>query len=208
MANKPKTLKELIDFYYDKFKPLYSAVQQTNSVPMEMLFEINAAFDHLTRRWHYDETEEKVVNTACAHLKRGCFDVFKILVSQTRKKYDELKQTDLSLVDNGEFLRDLNWLWAEIEKLAIAARMAEGDSRAETAWHNAFDQWEPVKEKCDRLSNDFFLSPKVQWAKDKENETAKRAKRESYFKGVAIGVIASFIFWLLSQSAAVISVWF
>lgn len=184
-------MAELVAFYYEEFKPLYSSVQQTNSVPMEMMFEINAAFDHWTRILHYGEPEEKVIGSVCAHLKRGCFDVFKIIVSQTRSKFDELKQTDLSLIDNGEFVRSLNRLWSEISEGASDARMSEGDSRDEERWHLAFDKWEAVIEKCAILEKEFYHSSKVTWARDKEREAVKIARRNSWFQGVATGVIAT-----------------
>jgi hypothetical protein len=178
-------MQDLVSFYYDKFKPVYSYIQQTNKVPNEMLFEINAAFDHWTRIIYYGEDEAKTIRSVCAHLKRGCFDAFKIIVYQTREQYNELKQTDLSLIDNGEFVKSLNRLWADIEKLAVEARMSEGDSRDEEKWHDAFDKWENVIYKCSLLTQNFFLSDKVKWAKDKQ--------RRSVWMGFALGVVASLV---------------
>jgi hypothetical protein len=108
MANKkPRTIKELFEFYYEDFKPLYSHIQCLNEPPTELFFEVNAAFDHLSRYWHYGQSEEEVVNAAAAHLKRACFDAFKIIVRETVDHYDELRRTDTSIVDNGAFDRGM-----------------------------------------------------------------------------------------------------
>ena len=74
----PKTLAELFDFYFDEVKVLYAAVQAENTLPAEVLFEINAAFDHLARHWRHKEGEADAVAKTFGHLKRACLDIFKI----------------------------------------------------------------------------------------------------------------------------------
>lgn len=46
---EPSNIAELFAFYHDYVKVLYSAVQTENALPQEVLFELNAAFDHLSR---------------------------------------------------------------------------------------------------------------------------------------------------------------
>src|SRR5690349_4139765 len=104
---RPTTIDKLVEFYYAEVKPLYSSVQLTNELPVEILFEINAAFDHLTRHWAYEETEEHVVDKAYSHLKRSCLDVFKITVKRAVEQFNELRGIDTSAIDNGEFDRKL-----------------------------------------------------------------------------------------------------
>lgn len=185
----PETIRELVDFYYDEFKPVYSGVQQTNDLPLEMLLEINAAFDHWTRILKYGESEAKAIRTIAAHLKRGCFDAFKITMMNTREQYDELKRTDLSVIDNGQFIHAMNALWTEIEKLGLAARISEGDSRDEERWHEAFDNWGAVTAKCAEFTEKFYHNKNVTWARTRES------RRESWkrFEGIGIGVIGSLI---------------
>jgi hypothetical protein len=60
MANDPQTFKEVFDFYNRYVKLLYCDVQATNVLPVEVLFELNAAFDHTSRHWVYGETEAEV----------------------------------------------------------------------------------------------------------------------------------------------------
>ena len=52
------TEEELYKFYNDNTKIIYADVEaRNNSLPVELLFEINAAFDHL-KRFHLGEKEE------------------------------------------------------------------------------------------------------------------------------------------------------
>jgi len=51
----PKTFEELFKFYLDYVKPLYSGIQVRNALPYEVLFELNAALDHISRKWTYRE---------------------------------------------------------------------------------------------------------------------------------------------------------
>jgi len=189
MSKYPKTIQELVDFYYDEFKPVYSVIQQTNKVPLEMLFEINAAFDHWSRIFKYREDEAKAVSTISAHLKRGCFDAFKIIMMGTKDQYDELRRTDISIIDNGQFIHAMNDLWAEIDKLGLDARLSEGDSRDEERWHIAFDKWEIVMDKCAEFTDKFYRNKKVTWARTQES-LRERKKR---IEGIIIGVIGSLV---------------
>ena len=50
---EPTTFTELFEFYQNNVKLFYSAVQAENELPTEILFEINAAFDHLSRHYIY-----------------------------------------------------------------------------------------------------------------------------------------------------------
>lgn len=104
---KPQNFDELFKFYYEDFKPLYNRLHIEGEPPLEMLFEINAAFDHMSRHWYYDEKEVDVVDQSCRHLKRGSFDAFKIMLLKTMDKYNELLNVDTSIIDNGRFDRSL-----------------------------------------------------------------------------------------------------
>ena len=60
MAGDPQTFQEVFEFYNTYVKLLYCDVQATNVLPAEVLFELNAAFDHASRHWVYGETEAAV----------------------------------------------------------------------------------------------------------------------------------------------------
>jgi hypothetical protein len=195
---KPKTFKELFDFYYRDFKPLYNHLQALNEPPTEMFFEVNAALDHLSRYWHYDKNEEAVVSTASAHIKRGCFDAFKIVLRETIDHFEDLLRIDTSIIDNGEFDSQMRALIAEIREEANIARLAEGDSRDEESWHTAYDLWVPVYVKCMRFDEQFFLNKKVNWARTKMHEHSTREKWRQRIEGFVIGLVTGVIVWLVS----------
>lgn len=103
---KPKTFPELFQFYDDFVKILYAAIEAENELPQETLFEINAAFDHLSRHWISSQSEEHVVDKAYSHLKRSCLDIFKLFLRDTIDKHGRLTTLDTSIIDNGEFERE------------------------------------------------------------------------------------------------------
>jgi hypothetical protein len=191
---KPKTVAELFEFYYARFKPIYCHVESLNQPPVEMFFEVNAAFDHLSRYWHYHEDEAAVVATACAHLKRGCFDAFKIFVKEARDQYDALRNVDTSIIDCGEYERQMLRLFAEIKCGAALARAAEGDTRDPDTWHTAFELWEPVYQNCVRFEKEFFLNPKVEWARRKTAWRPWRNRLEGLIVGI-LGSLAAAVIW-------------
>ena len=181
---KPRTFRELFEFYYERVKPLYNAIQLTNTLPTETLFEINAAFDHLSRAWRFGETEEAVVDRAAAHLKRSVLDIFKILVRNSVTQYQELTKTDISVIDNGKFERELRNLHQEIKRLAKNARKNEGDPQ-----QDPFELWLSVFEPCVQLEREFYESDKWLWAKQRDRAGFWRQQ----WQGVVVGVLSSLL---------------
>lgn len=162
-GGKPRTLQELFAFYHDFVKPLYGLVQMEGALPQEMLFEVNAALDHLSRIWIYDEPEEQAVEKAFSHFKRSCLDVFKILAHDASRHYHELRETDTSMIDNGDFDRRLHTLWREIKAGATHARRIEGQPDGDSV--PAFDCWQDVAVNCFQLETEFLHHPGIEWAK-------------------------------------------
>jgi hypothetical protein len=172
MGPRPKTAGELYAFYFEKVKPLYAAVQSRNELPSEVLFEIHAAFDHLSRihNAEFGETEENCVDKAYSHLKRSCLDIFKIFLKETIDNYNELKKLDTSILDNGEFDRSMRALIHKIQTTAQNARCIEGrytGSRGDLRVSEAFDVWEPVFVDCVEFEKKFYLHPNLEWARKK-----------------------------------------
>jgi len=200
--NKPQTLPDLFRFYFEFIKPLYAAVQAENELPHEILFEINAAFDHISRHWTYNEPEAQVVEKAYSHLKRSALDVFKIFVKNTVDKYGELQKIDTSLIDNGEFDKQMHLLISEMKKEASDARCAEGVP-SNNHVDEAFDRWISVLQKCQRFEREFFLSPHLPWAQRK----ARIFNTKSFILAIVASLIAGvlispavlgFFRWLMS----------
>lgn len=166
LPKKPTTFVELFDFYHNYVKVLYSYVQTENSLPLETLFEINAALDHISRHWIYGDTEEQVVNQGYGHLKRSCLDVFKIVLKSTRSQFDEIRKLDTSAIDNGEFDRDMRVLFSKIKMQALEARRTEGDQKTDGPI-KAFDLWQPVFLDCIAFEQKFYLNKHIDWSHKK-----------------------------------------
>jgi hypothetical protein len=192
----PKNIGELFKFYDDYVKLLYGSIEAQNKLPFEVLFEINAAFDHLSRHWTYMETEQAAVEKAYSHLKRCCLDIFKLRAKKANEQYEELKKLDLSYLDNGEYEKNLIKLYYKIEAGAKEARRQEGDSRYDDEHEvGAFERWEPVYQNAVTLEKEFYLHPKLEWLKRK-NMTTKWILN---WKAFIVSIVASYIAGLISN---------
>ena len=190
MAEHPTTLPELFKFYDEYVKLLYSSVQVDNQLPSELLFELNAALDHLARHWTHGETEQQAVEKAYSHLKRCCLDVFKLKVKAAIDQAKELSGVEISLIDNGEYERGLKALVQKIKSGATEARRLEGRTKtAHDGSIQAFAAWQPVFDDCVRLEIDFYHHPKLNWAK---KTGTWRATKKFVLSIVAAGVAGAF----------------
>lgn len=192
MCDRPKTVEDLFHFYYEVIKPVYAHVESLNQPPVEMFFEINAAFDHLSRHWQYGEDETEVVKKAADHLKRCAFDAFKIILRETRDQYDELCKVDVKVIDNGQFQREMVALWSDIRERAGTAREQEGDSRDDHNWDAPFELWREVYVRCVEFDREFYQNKNVQWAR------ALRWK-QSWKELLLSGVVGAALGWVLSR---------
>ena len=158
------TEKDVYSFYNEKVKILYSEIEaRENTLPVELLFEIHSAFDHL-KRFHVDgEAENISAEKAFSHLKRGLLDAFKLKLKYHNKDYNKLlkMKADLHLIDNGKFWPLLLSKRTTIVALAKEARMYEGKKDND----EAFDKWYQASALIDQIERDFFESPKIQWAR-------------------------------------------
>ncbi|MCL2440390.1 MAG: hypothetical protein FWD14_01490 [Treponema sp.] len=182
------TEKDVYSFYNEKVKILYSEIEaRENSLPVELLFEIHSAFDHL-KRIHIDgEPESHCAEKAFSHLKRGLLDAFKLKLKYHNKDYAKLltMKADFHLIDNGMFWPSLLSKRKNIVSLAKEARVCEGGKGIE----DAFEKWYETSVLIDQFESDYFESPKIQWAK------------KQYFTrrfwdiliGLIVGIIASTI---------------
>jgi len=192
----PKTFPELFYFYQNRVKLFYAAVQAENELPTEILFELNASLDHLSRHYIYGEDEAQVVSKAFSHMKRACLDVFKITLRETLVKVEELKKIDISLIDNGDFEPQLKQLIHKIKEGATEARQLEGDtlSAADDDEVPAFKRWIPVYEDCLTVQQDFYLHKSVDWAKKKSKWISVKAL---VISSVISALIGAGITWAL-----------
>lgn len=198
---EPQTFEELFRFYHEYVKVLYSSVQTQNALPVEVLFELNAALDHVSRCWIYNEPEAKVVKKAFGHLKRSCLDIFKIAVREARKQYDELRKLDTSAIDNGNYDLKLHALFRDIQKGASEARRLEGDSNNDMDGPiRAFDRWQPVYANCIRFEKEFYYHSALDWA--------KRRWWQKYWRSTLLAAILAFVAGALGREfGPVIKIW-
>jgi len=190
MSETPKDLRELFRFYYDYVKPLYAAVSAENVMPQEVLFEINAAFDHVSRHWEHGEPEADMVKQAYGHLKRSCLDIFKLSYKDLKMDYDRMMKADLSLIDNGDFEGNARRRFAEITQLVRDARNFEGkNSIGKEKNPEAFEKWLPAYEKGEAFRREYILNPKVDWAKKKTTSIFRKEIVVGIIINVAIGVL-------------------
>ncbi|GHT11892.1 hypothetical protein AGMMS4956_05620 [Bacteroidia bacterium] len=158
------TEKDIYLFYSERVKVLYSEIEaRNNTLPIELLFEIHSAFDHL-KRFHVDgEPEEKCADKAFSHLKRGMLDAFKLKLKYHNADYEKLikQKTDLRLIDSGKFLPQLLEARKNIIQTARTARIAEGQDKIDTA----FEKWYELSMLIDEFETCYFDPRKIQWAR-------------------------------------------
>lgn len=174
-----------------------------NDFPVELVFEVAAAWDHLSRHWKYGESEKACVDKAARHIKRAVFDAYKLLLKNAVDEYDQLLEIDTSLIDNGHYDQQLRLLMSEIRNDSIAARTAEGDTCGTDGWNRAFSVWNDAHQKIQRFVTEFYLNPNVDWARRKTTEFSKKRRWEGFWLGlasaVAGAVVYEFIVWLVAR---------
>lgn len=186
------TEQEVYQFYNDTVKVIYSEVEaKNNTLPVELLFEINSAFDHLKRVHVDNELENVQAQKAYSHLKRGCLDAFKLKLKYFNVDVNRIynKKADLRIIDNGHFLSDFIKEKTVIFRLAKNARLNEGKNDTE----QALKDWCEVSVLIDSFEEKFFDSNKLHWA-EKQSFFHFNA---NFWLGVLAGIISSIVVTVL-----------
>lgn len=180
--------REIYQFYNDYVKIVYSEIEaRNNTLPVELLFEIHSAFDHLKRFYIDGESEDACCQKAFSHLKRGILDAFKLKLKYFNDDCNKIlhKKADLRIIDSGTFL--LNFLndRKTIMNVAKKARLEEFQKDIE----KVFDSWCKTSNLIDIFEEKYFDPAKIKWA-----------ERQSFFRfgvnffiGVITGVIGSIL---------------
>lgn len=194
------TQKDVYALYQEIIKPLYCEIEaQGNQLPVELLFEIHAAFDHLKRFYLDGMTEDECCHKAVSHLKRGALDAFKLKLKYFNQATETLLScgADLDLIDNGSFLVNLTADRAEIQNLAKKARMSEGNHDKGTA----FDPWYETSLKIDQF-RDTYLNRHhaVTWARRKTFNWLTKNLILSAIIGFLTGVASSWLVWHFTKT--------
>lgn len=188
------TEKDVFQFYNDVVKVIYCEVEaRNNTLPVELLFEIHSAFDHLKRIYINGESENIACERAFSHLKRGVLDAFKLKLKYFNSNCKQItkSKSDLRIIDNGDFLygffKDKNKIIQEAKE----ARLQESVHDTE----KAFEKWNNVSILINEFEDTYFNSKKIEWA-----------KRQGYFNfsssfitGIITGIIASIIVWYFTK---------
>ncbi len=205
-------IKELFLFYNEYFKPLYSETEsRSNEIPLESLFEVHAAFDHLKRIYIDNEDSKFCCEKAKSHLIRAVLDFYKLKLRDFHNDIKAFleKPINFSIIDNGEFYQNLIQDRGKIAKLAKTARLSESSENKDAAFNN----WAEVSYAIDKFEDDYINNEKVVWAYDHQKKIEKSQTRRQFFigfiltiLGVVLGVILKEpIFIIYSKSCSFIN---
>ena len=183
------TEKEVYQFYNDYVKIAYSEIEAAgNKLPVELLFEVHSAFDHL-KRIHIDGLpQDNCCEKAYSHLKRGVLDAYKLKLKYFNDDYQALFKKsgkDLRLVDNGEYLPKAIRARKEIIAVAKDARLNEGKADV----NSAFEKWYETSLLITAFENMYFDENKLRWAK----ATSLRQGIIGMIIGLVVGVVGSIL---------------
>lgn len=200
IPSKPTTRSELFCFYEKYFKPLYADIESQGEFPQAIGFEALAAIDHLKRYYVENQDESLAVEKAAGHLKRGAFDLFKLRVLRAQEQYDELRDINTSIIEHGEFDKQLHQLFSDIRAGGSRARLKEGDAES---WGHGFDYWWPVYRKCVEFEQQYFLHDKIPWAERQETKRQTIAMTKSFGIGIAAGVLSGIILEVVTSVGSI-----
>lgn len=187
------TQKDVYQLYNDIVKPLYCEIEaQGNDIPVELLFETYAAFDHLKRIYIEGEPEVDCCKKAKSHLKRGALDAFKLKLKYFNTEVEGFmrSRSALALIDNGEFLTNLTVDRVRINDMAKQARISEGRNKNA----DSFDPWFEVSLGIDEFRSKYFerhLS--LQWASRMTFGFINKERLVSFVLGVVASIAAYFL---------------
>lgn len=191
------TEREVYEFYNERVKIAYSEIEaRNNKLPIELLFEIHSTFDHLKRFHLEEESEEEAAGKAYSHLKRGVLDAYKLKLKYFNDEFNKLfnGNSELKIIDSGQFLPEALRLHREIVDSAKQARLSEGQKDADTA----FENWYKTSILIDEFEDRFFDSEKLGWAK----KQGMFQFGSNFVVGVISGVVATgiiaFFTWLFT----------
>ena len=120
-------IKELLDYYYQKFIPAYAdAVASLGDKPVQLLVEQENTLAHLLA-YLEDESDKANLKKACGHLERATLDCYKIIWIEYKEKlkfFISLDNSNLALAFNSNENEVLEKI-KKIDSLAKEARELE-----------------------------------------------------------------------------------
>ena len=127
-----KRIAEILTNYKQKIIPLILSLEVSDSeYPVEIMNEIRGMVNHLATITLSPSGPDvdALIDKMYSHYKRALYDCYKYLCISKMDAYDhfckQYKYLDLSLVDNGDFLKELCALHNEAVELTVKARETE-----------------------------------------------------------------------------------
>jgi hypothetical protein len=196
-------INKVFDFYNRIVKPAYVEIEaRGNSLPIELLFEIHSALDHISRIHSDHDDAEKCVEKALSHLKRGILDVFKLKLKYCNQAMErlELKGIDLTLIGDGKFYEEFTQLRYSIKKTAKMARLEEKKAgNCSDDIEEAFRSWLETSALIDNMEENYLNSPKISWAKLKTIKLLTINTLIGFIIGVVSSLSAAGIIWYITR---------
>lgn len=116
-------------YYYAMARYLVAVFEAHSfSLPVQVWNEYRNSLDHLMRSFLTSDPDnvESQLKSSRGHLLRACLDVIKLLCTSHDDWFKELKSSKAyftyALVDNGNFLKDLEDQYTKAKKLIISAK--------------------------------------------------------------------------------------
>lgn len=191
------TVQEIFQFYADEVKPALAKAQVSeNALPVELLNEIHAAFDHLKRHFVDGTPETAACDKAHGHLKRALIDAYKIDFLALQDEYARISgYPGLKLLESGQFEPAFHERFDDVRRAAYDARLLANDKD----WDKAVDAWMKTSELGESFRNDFIRnrSKDFAWANRTNQTFTVKALIVSFVLGVVSGLTANHLFSLL-----------
>jgi hypothetical protein len=192
-------IKEVYEFYQEFVKPIYSEIEaRWNDIPVELLFETYASFDHVKRYYIDEEDEHTASMKALSHLKRGVLDAFKLKLKYFNTDIEKFLDSsiDFQLIDNGEFISSLYRDRQHIIGKAKEARLLESKDGKE----KSFEGWFDVSLSIDEFEKKYFQHTyKVNWAKNKTFQWLTKDLTKGFVVGILSGGLSSYLIWWVTS---------
>ena len=183
------SIAKIYEFYEANVRNAVSSVQAANdSIPMEFLIEIYAAFDDMKSFYIDGQAEAEVAKEVLSHLKRATLDCYKTHLVLFNKEVQKLENNyELTLLDNGNYYPKFLVKKHEIHKFASEAR--EGKPRITT--EQEFELWKNIFNRIDDFRQKMIseYENKIQWTR----KESRVKKIKSDIKNILIGFISGIL---------------
>jgi len=185
------SIAKVYEFYEANVRNAISSVQATNdSIPMEFLIEVYAAFDDMKFFYIDGKDESEVAKEVLGHLKRATLDCYKTHLVLFNKEVQKLEDGyELTLLDNGNYYPKFLAKKHEIHKFASEARAGKPRILAE----QEFDLWKNIFNRIDDFRKEMIIkyesSGSVEWTR--KETRAKKIKID--IKNILIGFISGIL---------------